>query len=316
MPVDRPRRLDARVDRARLASVDRARLASLLAAIALAGCYKPSIKDGGLVCSPANACPDGYTCAADHHCWTVPPVVMPTDSGMDMAKDVTPPKGDAGGEGGTCVPPAPMCAAGPAAGDACSPACQRGCACGRCNVIDGKATCVSAGTVKLGDVCNAGADDCAPGLICLLETCGNGLARCYQHCISNDQCAGTACTITIDDSKGNATSYTTCDVPPRACNPVAIGTSGCPNPALNCYLTSANETLCDCPGNVAKQGMNNDPCTIYSDCAAGFICISGVDGQTTPHCHFVCEVANKSCPISEPNCVPAGTGSKYGYCAM
>ena len=302
MPVDRPRRLDARPAPMAVG------WAALWAALSFASCYKPSIKDGGLVCSPANACPDGYTCAADHRCWTVPPV----DSGMDLGKDTAPPKDT--GEGGVCVSPTPLCAAGPSAGEACSPACQRGCTCGRCNVVDGKPTCVAAGTVKLGDPCNPSADDCEPGLICLLETCGNGLARCYRHCTSNDQCDGTACTITIDDSKGNPTPYTTCDVPPRACNPV--DGSGCPNQALNCYLTSANETLCDCPGNVAKQGMNNDPCTIYSDCAAGFICISGVDGQTTPHCHFVCDVAKPSCPSSEPRCVPAGTGSKYGYCAM
>jgi hypothetical protein len=298
-------------------------LGMAVAAFALASCYKPNITEGGFICSARNECPDGFTCAADHHCWTVPPVVMPmSDGGMDKPMDMAPPKVDAqgtetgtegGAEVGMCMAPAPLCSSGPDAGEACSPACQTGCACGRCNVVNGTPTCVSAGTVKLGDVCNPNADNCAPGLICLSETCGNGLARCYRHCTADEQCDGSRCTITIEDSKGNNTPYLTCDVPPRTCNPV--DGSGCPSVSLNCYLTSANETLCDCPTNPAKQGGPNDPCTFYSDCGAGFICIAGVGGQTTPHCHFVCDVSAPSCPNSEPKCTPAGTGSKYGYCA-
>jgi hypothetical protein len=289
------------------------------AVVPLVGCYKPNVTDNGFRCSSTGKqCPDGYKCGADGLCSIHPVTKPPPDSGMETK----PPMMDAGeaGSDSVCSAPPALCAAGPAGGDVCSPACQKGCACGRCNVVDGKPACVPAGTVKLGDVCTAGAaDNCAPGLICLIESCGNGLARCYRHCTANDQCDGTACTIAIDDDKGAPTSYTTCDVPPRVCDPVA-GT-GCPDPALNCYLTSANQTLCDCPTSPAMQGMNNAPCTIYSDCASGFICISGVNGQTTPHCHFVCDVANPSCPAAagdggQMHCVPAGTGAKYGYCAM
>ena len=211
-----------------------------------------------------------------------------------------------------CSAPPALCAAGPAVGDVCNPACQTGCDCGRCNVVDGKAKCVPTGTVELGDVCTpGGADNCAPGLICLLESCGNGLARCYRHCTTNDQCAGTACTIALDDGKGGATTFTACDVPPRTCDPVAQ--IGCPNPTLNCYLTSANQTLCDCP---TKQGMNNAPCGLYSDCAPGYVCTSGVGGLAGPHCQFVCNVANPSCSALTPHCVPAGTGAQYGYCGV
>jgi hypothetical protein len=288
-----------------------------IAALSLASCYKPSIQDNGFLCSPKRECPDGYKCGADNHCSLMPLKNPPADSGMDLKPDMMTTMPDAGGETSMCTPPAALCAAGPAAGEVCSPACQKGCDCGRCNVVDGKPTCVAAGTVKLGEVCTPAADNCGPGLICLLEMCGNGLARCYRHCTTNDQCDGTACTIPIDDIKGNPTSYTTCDVPPRDCNPVAAAGGGsCPDPALNCYLTSANQTLCDCPTRPASQGGNNAECTIYSDCAAGFICIAGVNGQTTPHCHFVCDVAKPSCPNSEPRCVPAGTGAKYGYCSM
>jgi hypothetical protein len=309
MPVDRPSRLDA---------CARA-LGAVVAALSLASCYKPNIKDGGFLCSAKNECPDGFTCASDNRCYRVPPIVTPPvdGGGADLPVEMAPPRPDGGAEGGMCTPPTPLCADEPDAGEACSPACQRGCACGRCNVVDGKPTCVAAGTVKLGELCNPNADNCAPGLICLPETCGNGLARCYRHCTmgatAGAQCEGSACTIRILDGNGNETPYFTCDVPPSACNPV--DGSGCPSLSLNCYL-NGTQTLCDCP-DPTKQGMNNAPCTFYSDCAPGFICISGVDKQTSPHCHFVCDTSHPGyCPQTEPNCVPSATGAQYGYCSM
>jgi hypothetical protein len=289
--------------------------AVLAVSLSSSGCFKPNIKDGGLVCAPSGkACPDGYKCGADNFCELMPVTTPPQhDAGMETGADVHQDAGEGGD--GACVPVTPLCADGPAAGEACSPSCQRGCPCGqRCNVIDGKPACVATGTVKLGDLCNPNADNCAAGLICLLETCGNGLARCYQHCTKDQQCSGTACTINIEDTNGTATKYFTCDVPPRACNPVDGG--GCPSLSFNCYLTSANQTLCDCPA--AKQGKNNDGCSLYNECAPGFICISGVDGQTTPHCHFVCDVSQgaKGCTSAEPVCTPSVVGAKFGYCSM
>jgi hypothetical protein len=296
--------------------------AAALAALSSAGCFKPNILDGGFQCAASGKpCPDGFRCGADNRCERMPITSLPdagTDAGAgtDAKKDMA--TSTDGGDGGACPPVAPLCADEPDAGEACSPSCQRGCGCGqRCTVIDGKAACVPAGTVQLGELCNSNADNCAPGLICLIETCGNNLARCYRHCTlgKDEQCNGTACTINIEDNNHNPTSYYTCDVPSRACNPV--DGSGCPSLSFNCYLTSANQTLCDCPGT-GKQGMNNDTCTLYSDCAPGFICISGVDGQTTPHCHFVCDVSKGTtgCTLAEPMCTPAGMGAKFGYCSM
>jgi hypothetical protein len=299
----------------------RATWIGIAAALSLGSCYKPKILDGGFVCGPGGACPDGFKCGADMRCSIMPVTVMPMpDSGMGGgtdAKDARP-MTEAGGETTMCAPAAPLCAAGPAVGDVCSPSCQTGCgSCERCNVIEGKAACVPAGTVKLGELCNATADNCAPGLICLLESCGNGLARCYRHCTADNQCDGTACTIAIQDSKGNNTTFKTCDVPQRACNPV--DGMGCPDLAFNCYLTSANQTLCDCPSKPPGQGGNNALCNVYSDCDLGYICIAGVNGQALPHCHFVCDVAKPACPAAGDggmqNCIPAGTGAKFGYCA-
>jgi hypothetical protein len=321
MPVDNRRSRDAR-------ALARAGRVGIIAALSFVSCYKPKILDGGFLCSADGVCPDGFQCGADNRCEINPVIVTPMDSGaagsgMD-AKDAKPMMSEAGGEAGACtMPTAPLCAAGPAAGDVCSPSCQRGCeGCDRCNVVDAKATCTPSGTKKLGEVCNASADNCAPGFICLLESCGNGLARCYQHCTADGQCtAPAACTIPIQDSKGNNTSFKTCDVPEQDCNPV--DGSGCPDPALNCYLTNANQRLCDCQTKNVGQGGNNVPCNLYSECDQGYICIAGVNGQPTAHCHVVCDVANPACPMaSSPDggatqqvCVPAGTGAKFGYCA-
>jgi hypothetical protein len=295
------------------------------AAVSLGSCYKPSITDGGFLCGPGKVCPDGFGCGVDGVCARNPVTVLPpqdaameasvVDTGVDLKPDVT--MTEAGGGEPICsTPVAPLCDTSPAAGDVCSPSCQRGCDCGRCNVLDKKPACVPPGTVKLGGVCTPGAtDNCEPGLICLVELCGNGLARCYRHCTTAAECDGTACTITINDFHNNPTPYLTCDVPAATCDPVA-GT-GCPDPALNCYLTSENKTLCDCPRTMPAPGTNGAACKLYSDCAESFVCI-GLAGETTPHCRFVCDVSKPACPATGDGgmlpCVPTGAGSKFGFC--
>jgi hypothetical protein len=268
-----------------------------LAALAIGGCYKPDIVEGGLACSPDGLCPEGLQCASNKRCYRDPSVVVP-DGGSSMC---------------TSPPVTPTCQDDPKPGELCNPACQKGCECGRCNVVSsGHSACVPAGTVQLGEVCKTGAtDDCAPGLICLTEVCGNNLGRCYKHCTTTDQCNGTICQIPIEDSHGNDTGFRTCDVPPHACDPV--NNTGCPDVAFNCYLTSASLTLCDCPG-VNPGGKNGDPCTIYTDCEPGYVCVSGgAGGGAQARCRVACTVASPACQAGT-NCIPTGTGAKFGYC--
>ncbi|MDB4980540.1 MAG: hypothetical protein JWM82_1292, partial [Myxococcales bacterium] len=206
------------------------RLVVALALLSAAGCYKPVIDDGGYKCaSSGKKCPDGLTCGSDNRCWLKPQVVSNNDaSDGKIMSDA----GDAAAEAMCALAVVtPPCTDAPAAGQTCNPTCQTGCGCGRCNVV-GKATaCVAAGTVKLGELCKLGTgDDCAPGLICRKEACGNGLARCYQHCTKSEQCAGSFCQLSIDDG-GKATGFTVCDVAPRTCDPVT--NMGCPAAALN-----------------------------------------------------------------------------------
>jgi hypothetical protein len=80
---------------------------------------------------------------------------------------------------------------------------------------------------------------------------------------------------------------------------------------MACYLVSDGATVCDCPTQAAPV---HSACAVYTDCFPGLICISGVNGSTTPTCEATCAVANPACPQGE-QCVPVTPGANYGYCA-
>jgi len=266
-----------------------AALAALALAGALgAGCYNPKIQDGGLVCAVTDGglrCPDGFQCSVvDNHCYR---------------------------SGGPCAKAASLCQDPPRAGGACSPACQNGCECGRCNVSGTAAVCMPfIGPNKLGEVCSPDRDDCGPGLICLLEACGNRLARCYRHCDTAAECAsGVACETPILTSAGADTGFLTCDLAPQDCDPTATtaAATGCPGGALGCYVGQAGATFCDCPARALRE---NDACSAFNDCAPGLVCAAGAGGSGM-RCRQACLVASPVCPGNQ-RCV-AGAG-KYGYC--
>jgi hypothetical protein len=268
-------------------------LSAVLVTTGLA-CFKPSIEDGGIACATeGKPCPDGFQCAFNQRCYR--DISTVSDAGEKMC---------------SAPPVTPVCQDPPRTGELCNPACQNGCECGRCNVLltTGHAGCVPAGPGKLGDLCKPGADDnCGAGLVCLKEMCGNNLGRCYKLCATNDQCVGSVCTIMVTDLRGVDTGYKTCDIPLTDCDPV--NNTGCPSPAFNCYLTSASQTLCDCPGG-ATGGLNGAACTYYRDCAPGYICIGVGAGF---QCRFACSAANPACPMGS-TCSASDMGQKYGYC--
>jgi hypothetical protein len=210
-------------------------------------------------------------------------------------------------------PPPPLCLYAPYAGEVCNPVCQTGCAGGHCVLSDGHARCDdSPASLKVGELCPllASGDRCAPGLVCLAESClGGHSGRCYRLCASNDQCGGTACTIPIEDSRGEPSAYTACDVGPTRCDPVA--NTGCPSPELACYVVSSGDTICDCQTGAAPV---HAACQVYTDCLPGLICAAGLVGETTPTCNGVCSRANPACPQGQ-SCIPASTGGDYGLCA-
>jgi hypothetical protein len=250
------------------------------------GCYRPTIQDGGLRCEDG-LCPDGFECAVDNHCWRDPTSVKP-DGGKPQCTAALPMV-------------TPLCADQPAPGQACNPACQTGCDCGRCSVVNGVPTCVAPGTVKQGEICTPGADNCAPGFYCQRESCGNGLGRCYRHCTKNDQCNGSICSFAIE-----GTDLKVCEVSLQTCNPVKD--TGCPNPVLHCYITSGDSTLCDCARNPPNGGTDGAPCVIYSDCAPGFVCFR--NASEGAKCRPACDVAAPACAAG----LSCTGGQTYGHC--
>jgi hypothetical protein len=252
-------------------------------------CYNPSISNGGLLCAEAGkACPDGFECnATDRRCYATVKCSVAA---------VT-----------------PICQDGPKAGAACNPTCQIGCACGRCNVFGANPVCTtSIGSAQLGQICTPGAkDNCAAGLICLLESCGSNLGRCYQHCTTSAQCSGgRACEVPIlDGSTGRDTGYRTCSLAPQSCNPVATTGNGCPSPSLGCYLDTDGTTFCDCSNSTPPLVLGG-LCVSYNDCASNLVCATSA-GVAGAHCRQACTVASSTCPSGQ-RCI--AEGSTYGYC--
>ena len=75
------------------------RALAVVVALAAAGCFKPNLSDGMVVCGTSDECPSGQTCyAANHRCYAHLPapgddLAMPSGDDMAMggAVDMTPP---------------------------------------------------------------------------------------------------------------------------------------------------------------------------------------------------------------------------------
>jgi hypothetical protein len=305
-------------------------VAAILTAL-LAGCFKPSIKEGGFTCADGGVCPDGFKCdPGSNTCWTKVP-----DGGVGG-------KGGAGGKaggggsgvGGTggappCFEPKPDCDSADGGADAglCDPFCQTGCQqeCrAKCSVnTQAVLTCNQVTSTNLKGllqnctISSAGADsqtdDCEPGLVCIADGCGS--ARCYQFCRTDDDCANAAC-----DRPLGSSGTKVCDVPYADCNPVGT-TSGCTGSAkVACYLSSSHSehTVCDCPYMAVTGQM---PCERSRDCVRGLACaaVPGMGG--TKWCLQACR-GDSDCPTGDTGSCHAyrgssGTGTPnptYGFC--
>lgn len=160
---------------------------ALLLVLAVAGCFRPQITDGGFQCNlvASPACPDGFTCdrgASPPACWQ-----GPHDSGAGDQSDAT-----AGvGEFGACIASS-ECAAGlVCVADTCGSRCYR-----RCSSDDGcpGATC-SRPVPGGGRACDMPPADCNP-----LAWAGGGQVGC--------RLAATACYASV--ARG---AQTVCDCP-------------------------------------------------------------------------------------------------------
>lgn len=242
---------------------------------AAVGCFAPKIESGNLHCAPTdNACPDGFICSAGFCVTKVDAAASDLHADGATSDVVDAASGDKPADAATCPNPvAALCS--PAAGvtGICDPVCQTGCPCGeRCTVSGAGAVCAAqttAGAKMLGQVCMPSTDDCAPGLACLREGCGSNLGRCYRFCRDASMCSsGVACATQVNSSNDMALGQLACDLAEQTCDPIA-GT-GCPDPALSCFVTTAGQTVCDCPGRARREG---DSCRGYDDCALGLACL-------------------------------------------
>jgi hypothetical protein len=297
--------------------------AVLATASSVAGCYKPSVVDGKLLC-PTNACPDGFSCV-EGHCWQGG-IVSPSDGGGadDMGLPVDMSETEVSCAQPLCTPATPP--------DGCDPVCQTGCGCReKCSISSaGKPVCVPImGPPRtVGQTCSIsnynapGQDDnCAPGLVCLRPG-GQGTSNgyCFTLCGSEADCPNSRCiprpvAPAIENMPPPTASV--CDVPYNVtpCDPIA-GT-GCIGDRKVCYLetpdpvTNASRTVCE---YVSGAFGNNQSCDWSRDCFAGFVCPEndgGADRRGVGFCLRPCDMAH-GCVSGTGSCQPYG--STYGYC--
>jgi hypothetical protein len=278
----------------------------MVVVLGVGGCYSPKVGPG-LACAeaPAKRCPDGFECA-NQLCVSVGGGTGGTGgAGLGGGSGGGGGTAGQGGTGGTCAKPivslCPVAAGAPAG---CDPVCQNGCGCGlRCNVTLAGASCLAPlGAKVVGEACRPDADDCAPGLICQQEACGTNLGRCYRLCRDPSACVSSGVCSTFAVVSGGASAIQRiCDLGDRTCD--AFARTGCPDPALNCYVTGPNHTRCDCPGMQLAEGA---ACVHPNDCGAGLACL-GVDGSL--RCYKLCRNTT-DCAA----CVTLGTAG--GYCPL
>lgn len=303
--------------------------AALVASLAAVGCYNPTISEKfkcNTMYTPGfGDCPQGFHCS-DGLCLKGP---APRDGGVDGSTgkpdaqpDVMMSVSDAAADAGPDVPavcnmPVPGCAADAGAGK-CDPVCQSGCAgcTEKCSATAlGALTCnvpLPTRPKNLGEACNiaslnldAQTDDCAPGLVCLNDSCG---ARCYKFCKADGDCPMSTC------SRDAGGGVEVCDVQAVTCNPIINNNmpSGCPGTTQGCYLspTVTDRTVCDCP---FKAGGTNSSCSISRDCFPGLACVD-VGGTGSSICRPVCSLAAGGTDCVGTTCTALNGSTKFGFC--
>jgi hypothetical protein len=307
-----------------------------LAFVSGAGCYSPTIGDK-FKCNfqyepGAGQCPDGFHCdgvlcvsgpektgtgGSGGNDGSVDKAAPPLDAPVEMTTDVpseSPPAEVAPDEPPMCIMPVAGCVQDTS--KLCDPVCQKGCSCTqKCSANSaGTYTCNAPLNLRpkaLGEGCNpsstgttAQTDDCAPGLVCLTDGCGN---RCYKFCKSDNDCSLATCAF----NAGGGVKV--CNVPAATCNPVSNGmASGCPGNTQVCYLdpTTTDRTFCNCP---VGAGMANSSCTLPTDCFPGLVCVDA-NGTGNSICRPVCDLANGSSDCLGQTCMPVKSSKKFGFC--
>jgi hypothetical protein len=294
--------------------------AVLLAWLGAAGCYRPNILDGGLLCNPADkACPDGFSCDLG----TMTCVRMPghVDAAVEVQPDATDAKDGAVDTQIACYTPKSGCVT--QGGSVCDPVCGTGCACHeKCSInpLNDAVGCkMPNGNLRRKalegcDPSGAGTaqqiDNCDNGLFCVTDMALDGCAnRCRQFCRVDADCTNATC------SRALGSSLKFCDVPLVTCDPVGPGArNACPGAtAQGCYVSAArpNLTLCDCPLGAQVEGAS---CAETRECVAGLVCADS-NGTGVLSCRRVCNLDSTgiACPTGT-SCHAYLGSTKFGYC--
>jgi len=318
----------------------------ILVALVLAGtgsCYRPSLKDGGLLCATTSPfCPEGYSCHQDRRCYKSAADAGADDTKMDgpasdrdggggaggssdgSSKDMD---GASSGDGNSCVLRQATAGCTPQAELACDPVCQTGCCTDeKCTTQNRGTAGANAGTLgcakgswlrNLGETCdvtNAGTalrtDNCLPGLLCVA---GDSDKICMKLCRGDADCAGDVTCESRQIERPGTYLASVCGLPTTTCNPASgIAITGCPA-GRTCYLirsSAGDRTVCDLSSG---EGTNAASCTAPIDCLPGWTCpLSGPGAaRCRPVCSHDAQSSSAACPIG---LTCQTTGTTYDLC--
>ena len=162
-----------------------------------------------------------------------------------------------------------------------------------------------------------------PGSSACSRLCGNGLARCYRHCTTNDQCDGTACTIAIDDGKRRPRRRSRPATSRRAPAIRSRRQLGLSQPGAQ-LLPHEREPdavrLPDEPAGAEQRARARSTATAPRASSASRASTDSdaalplrVQRRDAELPHGRVSRRRRARPAA---CVPAGTGAKYGYCEV
>ena len=306
----------------------------LLALLTLAACYNTiNIKNGGLVCGPNDACPDGFVCLADapggKHCWksgTGP------DAGGSVSPDTSSSKTDTS-TGPACTTATPpfgpfaTCSTEVAIGvSTCDPVCQSHCPCDRRCVInqdtwasfqcEATAPAVTSLVPVQGTCSGANSLACAPGSVCIADDVCPWL--CFQTCRKDLDCpANSRCSAIApyDKTSHPVPNVFLCTPPTESCNPSGAASCSTARASFNCVflagltgVANTDSTICDCAtSHVLKVGATGCS-TLPDDCQPGAVCVDGT-------CRQICDKrASGGACTNGGGCNTIYGSTTYGYC--
>jgi hypothetical protein len=284
----------------------------VLAALLLAGCYRPSFEDCALTCGPGGLCPDDLSCQdgfcrAETRASACPgpdAAILPPIDAEEPVIDADETLPDA-----SPVPDAPP--GQPDASCTCNPLSQSCCPSDdACDVqAAGAPFCRAVSTGgQQSDACTDGTR-CARGRTCVSPEGGfvAGRSSCHEFCSSDADCQGGG---GLCDEAVTGTTFKVCT---SACSP--LGQTGCATGyACTVKLSSFTDrwhTDCRDEGTLSS----GQSCTSDDQCRAGLVC-----GPTTLKCARLCRVGGggNNCTGNQ-TCKPFGTGAliagvEYGFC--